>query len=228
MRRISVLLPPLIPPPPASVVWEESFDALDPERWQHVKVHGATAYRIVEIDGRRCLLAESADSSSILLTEVSFNPRVSPWMSWTWRVDRFVEGEALERKSGSDASARLYVYFETPGLPWQKRNLDYVWSMVLPVGTSLSSAFTSQSHILVVETGAQPVGRWRTVKRHLAEDYQRSFGEEPSKVIAIGIMSDTDNTHGKAVAYFDDLRVSRTRSIQTIGHAAEVSSATKE
>ena len=227
MQHNAVLLPLMSAPPHASAVWQESFDALDPERWQHIKMHGATAYRVVEIDGRRCLRAESSDSASILLTEMSFDPRLSPWFSWAWRVDQFVEGEALERKSGSDASARVYVYFETPDLPWQKRNLDYVWSAVLPVGTSMRSAFSSQSHIVVVTTGTPSSGRWQTVERHLAEDYQRSFGEEPPKVIAIGVMNDTDDTRSKAVAYIDELRVSRTPSTQT-NHTAAMAAPTEE
>jgi hypothetical protein len=172
-------------------------------------VRGATQYRVVEFDGRRCLLAESSEGASILVTAVSLDPRVSPWLSWTWRVDQPVEGEALEHKWGSDASARLYVYFETPGLPWQKRNLDYVWSAVLPVGTSMKSAFTAQSQILVVTAGAPAVGRWHAIERHLGEDYRHAFGGEPPKVVAIGVMNDSDDTRSAAVAYFDDVRVSR-------------------
>jgi len=209
--RVKALRRPLptLPPPQAAIEWQESFETLDPERWRHIKVHGATTYRIVELDGRRCLLAESSGGASILLTVVSIDPRVSPWLSWTWRVDQPIAGEALEHRSGSDASARVYVYFETPGLPWQKRNLDYVWSTALPVGTSMSSAFTSQSHILVVTAGAPSIGRWETVERQLVEDYRRAFGGEPPRVVAIGVMNDTDDTGSAATAYFDDVRISR-------------------
>ena len=143
-----------------------------------------------------------------------FDPDTYEWLSWDWRVDQLVEGEALERKDGSDASARVYVYFESSGLPWQKRDLDYVWSASLPVGTILNSAYSSVSKIIVVESGTASLGRWRHVERNLEEDYRRCFGKHPAHVIAIGLMSDTDNTHGQALAYFDELRVSRSREIQ--------------
>ena len=46
-------------------------------------------------------------------------------------------------------------------------------------------------------------------ERNVGEDYRRCFGGDPPEVIAIGLMSDTDDTGGHALAYFDELRVSR-------------------
>lgn len=210
-QRVTVpILPPLISPPAPSVFWTEPFDRLDPARWREVEVKGKTAYDAVELDGRRCVRAVSDHGASILLAEVRFNPEQYEWLSWEWRVDEPVSGEALEHKDGSDASARVYVYFESPGLPWQKRNLDYVWSAALPVGTLLSSAFSSQSKILVVESGADSLGRWRRVRRNLEQDFERCFGKQRlPRVVAIGIMTDTDNAGTRAVAYFDDIQIAR-------------------
>ena len=209
-QRFTVpVMPPLISPPKAAVFWTESFDALDPERWREVEVRRHTQYQAVDVEGRRCLQAKSDDGASILLTSLRFNPRTYTWLSWDWRVDQLVEGEALERKEGSDAPARVYVYFETRGLSWQKRSLDYVWSASLPVGAVLDSAFSPTSKIIVAESGAASLGQWRTVERNLANDYERAFGEDSPDVIAIGVMSDTDNTNAHAMAYVDELRVSR-------------------
>jgi hypothetical protein len=193
------------------VVWAEPFDAVELAAWREVEVRGRTRYEAAELDGRRCLKAHSQGGASILLTPLRIEPRRSPWLSWRWRVDQLVEGEALDRKDGSDAAARVYVYFESTGLPWQKRNLDYVWSASLPVGTLLDSAYAATSKILVAESGMAARGEWRTVERHLTEDFRRAFGTSAvPDVIAIGLMSDTDNTGGEALAYFDDLRISRT------------------
>ena len=207
-------MPPLLPVQNPSVLWVESFGALSPERWREVEVHGRTQYQATTLDGRPCLEATSRGGASILLSAVRFDPDTYEWLSWDWRVDQLVEGEALERKDGSDASARVYVYFESSGLPWQKRDLDYVWSASLPVGTILNSAYSSVSKIIVVESGMASLGQWRHVERNLEADYRRCFGKHPPRVIAIGLMSDTDNTHGQALAYFDELRVSRSREIQ--------------
>ena len=208
-RMLIPVMPSLIGPPKSPVVWEEPFQQLDPQRWREVEVHGHTQYRIVTLDGQPCLEARSQGHASILLSPVRFNPRIISWLSWEWRVDRPVEGEALKTKKGSDAPARVYVYFDTQGLPWQKRSLDYVWSAFLPVGTVIESAFSAQSKILVVESGTQALGQWRHEERNVAEDYRRAFGVNAPGAVAIGIMSDSDNTGGESLAYVRQLRVSR-------------------
>ena len=195
----------------AGVVWFEPFDVLDSGRWRQVEVRGRTEYSVVDLDGRRCLKAESRGAASILLSSIIVDPKTDAWLSWEWRVDQLVDGEALGRKAGSDAAARVYVYFDSPGMIWQRHSIDYVWSASLPVGTVLDSAFSSASKILVAESGPQTLGQWRAVVRNIDDDYERCFGKEPPKVIAVGVMSDTDNTRGAALAYFDELRISRVR-----------------
>lgn len=207
---------PLIPPfplvsPPALLT--EPFDTLDPGRWRNVGVEGQTQYDVVALDGQSCLRAQSQAGASILLTEARFDPERYEWLSWAWRVDQLNEAEDLTTKEGSDASARVYVYFDTGGLPWQKRNLDYVWSAHLPADTVLTSAYSDNSKIIVVESGADHLGQWRRVERNLEDDYERVFGEAKKlpKVAAIGIMTDTDNTKASALAYFDELRITAER-----------------
>lgn len=212
-QRVTVpLLPPLFPAPIPSVLWTETFDQPHHARWREVEVKGATRYETVMLEGRACLRAMSQAGASILLTEVRFDPDAYEWLRWSWRVDQLVEGEALDRKEGSDVAARVYVFFETPGWGWQKRSLDYVWSATWPVGTIRSSAYARDSKILVVESGPDHLGQWRTVERNLEEDYERCFNDRLPEVIAIGLMSDTDNTRRQALAYFDDLQVSRAPS----------------
>jgi len=194
------------------ILFAESFDRLDPKRWREVEVRGQTDYSVVSLDGSMRLKAYSHGGASILLMPFRFDPDHYEWISWRWRVDQFLEGENLSTRGGSDASARVYVYFDTSGLPWQKRNIDYVWSATLPVGTILESAFSKASKIIVVESGQGAKGRWKTVSRNMEKDYKACFPGEPMpKVIAIGLMTDTDNTRSEALAYYDDLMISRRR-----------------
>ena len=206
-HRLSI--PPLLPAPRADILWHEPFDALPPDRWREVEVRRRTEYQLVTLEGRRCLEARSRGGASVLLSPVEFDADTFEWLSWDWRVDQLVGGEDLRTKGGSDAPARVYVYFDTHGLPWQKRSLDYVWSGALPEGTLLESAFSPQSKIIVAESGG-PLGRWRHERRNIQEDYERCFGKRMPEVIAIGVMTDADNSRGEALAYFDNLRVSRT------------------
>lgn len=174
-------------------------------------MEGHAEFSVVDLEGERVLRAASRDTGSILLAALKFDPEDHEWISWRWRVDTFVEGENLKTKRGSDAPARVYVYFDTPGLPWQRRNIDYVWSDTLPVGTILPSAFSKASMIVVVESGRKHQGQWRRVARDLEADYKACFGEDPPEALAVGIMVDSDNTDSASLAYFDDLVISGRR-----------------
>lgn len=202
----------------APTCWIEPFHHLDPAQWREVVLEGHTSYDAVLLDGQRCLRARSHDSASILLHALKGEAKRCRWLSWQWRVDQPVRGEAFDQKRGSDSAARLYVYFESPGLPWQKRSVDYVWSTTLPVGTVVTSAFSSMAKILVVESGAGSLGQWRAVQRDLEEDYRRCFGKQAPPIAAIGVMSDTDNTHSDALAYFRGIQLSRSAMPSTPSH----------
>ena len=215
------LIPPLLSPaqpaqthtPQTDTLLREPFDRLDLSQWREVEVRGRTQYSLETSEAGGILTAHSVGGASILLRAVRFRQDAYPWISWRWRVDRFVDGENLRRKEGSDAAARVYVYFDTPGLAWQKRNIDYVWSQTLPVGTVLKSAFSGASRILVVDSGTERPGEWRTVSRNIKDDYRRCFGGSSAPAVAvIGLMTDADNTHSEALASFDDLTISRTPS----------------
>jgi len=190
-------------------LFHEPLQTLDPKRWREIEVKGKTTFTIEELAGARVLKAHSNDAASILLAPFRFNSNHYPWLSWRWRVDQLLEHEDLRTKAGSDAAARVYVYFNTPGLPWQKRNLDYVWSSVLPVGTILPSAFADSSMVIAVDSGPEHLGTWRAVTRNIPEDYRRCFGQDPPDVLAIGLVTDSDSTHTEAVAYYDEILITR-------------------
>jgi hypothetical protein len=59
--------------------------------------------------------------------------------------------------------------------------------------------------MIVVASGTRGLGQWVTVRRDLLEDYRRAFGEDPWDVVAIGVMTDSDNTRGSARAYYGDI-----------------------
>jgi hypothetical protein len=46
-------------------------------------------------------------------------------------------------------------------------------------------------------------------ERNIYRDYVSYFGEDPPDVIAIAIMTDTDNTGEEAVAYYGDITLCR-------------------
>jgi hypothetical protein len=42
-------------------------------------------------------------------------------------------------------------------------------------------------------------------ERNVYEDYKKAFGEEPSMISGVAIMTDTDNTGESATAYYGDI-----------------------
>ena len=195
----------------APAFFRETFDGpLEEQQWREVEVNGRGEYTVQRSsDGNRWLQALSQSTASILLCPVTFHPDAYEWLSWRWKVDRPVPAENLYTKQGSDAAARVYVYFETKSrLPWAKRNLDYVWSAHLPVGTVLSSPYAASSKIIVVNSGNEHLGQWRTVVRNLEDDYHRCFDGPLPRVVGIGLMTDSDNTNSESAAAFDDVIIS--------------------
>lgn len=83
--------------------------------------------------------------------------------------------------------------------------LNYIWDGKSPVGTVVDNAFTDFAKMIVVESGPQRIGTWVEEERNVYEDYRLAFGEEPPAISGVAIMSDTDNTKERSVAYYGDI-----------------------
>ena len=100
------LLPPFPPTAAPAVLWTESFDALQPQLWRHVEVHGHTSYEGALLEDRRCLKAHSEGAASMLLRQARFDPKTYPWISWDWRGDWLLGQRGLGPKGGAGAPPR--------------------------------------------------------------------------------------------------------------------------
>ncbi len=78
---------------------------------------------------------------------------------------------------------------------------------------------TSRIRMIVAESGRDRLGSWQEVTRNVVEDYRRAFGEEPGRITAVGIMTDSDNTGGDAHAYYGDIMFRRTEPQRIISSA---------
>ena len=77
------------------------------------------------------------------------------------------------------------------------------------MGTVVDNAYTDFAKMIVVESGAAKVGTWVEESRNVYQDYRQAFGEEPPAINGVAIMTDTDNTKERAVAYYGDIRFVR-------------------
>ena len=73
----------------------------------------------------------------------------------------------------------------------------------------VDNAYTDFAKMIVVESGSPKVGMWVEESRNVYQDYRQAFGEEPPAINGVAIMTDTDNTKERAVAYYGDIRFVR-------------------
>jgi Protein of unknown function (DUF3047) len=87
----------------------------------------------------------------------------------------------------------------------------YIWGGKVAVDSITTSALTSRIRMLAVAADDQGIGRWHNYTRNLVEDFRRAFGEEPGRVTAISLMTDTDNTNTDSESLYGDISVAPPR-----------------
>lgn len=190
---------------PAVVVLDDFNAGLDPA-WRHEEFKGQNRYSIVELDGDKVLEGESSASASALVLKKKYQLQDYPILAWRWKIADILSDGDARSKSGDDYAARIYVVFPHWFTP-KTRSINYIWANKLPKGAELPNSYASNSILVAVQSGREKVGRWMSERRNVLEDYRRIFGEEPAAVGAIAIMTDSDDTRGHSLAWFDDLRL---------------------
>jgi hypothetical protein len=183
-----------------------------------------TRYSLVSDGGTSVLKAEADNSMSALTHTIRVDTRRYPLLRWRWKIAAPVAGADMTRKEGDDYAARVYVLFDYPRarLPLSTRlgmklaeslykqtiptaALNYVWDNRQPVGSIRANAYTDRARMIVVRSGSAGQDRWHTETRDLRADFRAAFGEEPPDVIGLALATDTDNTGGRAQAWFGDV-----------------------
>jgi hypothetical protein len=192
------------------------------EQWLVRRGNTPTEYRVVEVDGARALEADAQQGGSGLSRKIRIDPRRQPVLEWRWRVPD--PGAALPAASGQSPLARLSLAFHgdpnqldfddraklrlamvltANGLPYA--SLLYVWMLDEPVETVLQSPYTARVRMIVVQSGAQRVGEWVTVRRNVLEDYKRAFGEDAEDIVAVGVMTDPGDDYSRRRTFYGDI-----------------------
>jgi len=184
-----------------------------------------TKYQLVPLDGTVAMRAQADASASGLQFDLTVDVKEFPWLTWHWKVPELISGANNTIHQVEDSPARVIVTFEggREKLPDAEQiNYDlakamtgnelpyatimYIWENQLPEGALIEHHFSTRVKMIVAGSGRKDLGRWHEERVNVLEDFRRAFGEEPPRVRAVGIMSDSDNTGGHAVAYFGDIR----------------------
>ena len=201
-------------------------DAL-PSGWQPLTFSGIrrhTVYSLVNEGDTVVIKADSDRSASGLVHALSIDPAAYPVISWRWKIDHTLRKGDVTRKSGDDYPARIYITFAyDPGragyleqlkqkaarLVYGKdvpyRAISYIWASNSPAGSMAENPSTDRNMMFAVRGGEAETGQWVTERRNIYEDYRKAFGEEPTMISGVAIMTDTDNTGESVTAWYGDI-----------------------
>ncbi|MFN3596802.1 MAG: DUF3047 domain-containing protein [Rubricoccaceae bacterium] len=185
-----------------------------------------TTYTLVTDGGQTVVRAEANNAASGLVRRIRIDPQQIPVLTWRWKAENVLERGDITRRGGDDYPARIYVIFDYPvsrlsaadrvryralqALGYRDvptRALNYVWANRASETRIVPNPFTDWVQMVPVRSGPAGLGQWHTETRNVAQDYRAAFGEDPPNIVGIAIMTDSDNTRGRVVAYYGDIRM---------------------
>ena len=172
------------------------------------KVRGAknkTIYSIGNNDKGNFLKAVANNSASGLGKEIKIDLNKTPFINITWKVEKDLSGIKENTKKGHDYAARVFVIKKTGATLLSNRAINYVFSSNNNVGSNFPSPYTKKSIDNVLATTTDNLNEWVTVKANVKEDFKRFHNLEVNELDGLAIMSDTDNSKMKSIAYFQNI-----------------------
>ena len=169
--------------------------------------------------------SECSASALILRFDPPVDLRHSPRLRWRWQVRTGIHSDVDERqKAGDDFAARVYALFdfdrERSSL-WERirrqlasavygevlpgKAIAYVWSQRAEVGTHWQNPYSADTTMQVLQTGT-PSG-WQTETVDLQADHLRLIGDSRVPLMAIALMTDSDDTCQTAIADYADFEL---------------------
>ena len=172
------------------------------------KVRGAdnkTEYSVGSNENGNYLKAVADNAASGLGKKVIINLNKTPIINITWKVEKDLAGIKENTKKGHDFAARVFAIKKTGATPLSNRAINYVFSSNSKVGENSPSPYTKKSIDKVMASTKNNLNEWVTVKANVKEDFKKFHDLDVSELNGLAIMSDTDNSKMKAVAYYQNI-----------------------
>ena len=176
--------------------------------------------------GQDALRVQANNSVSILRQRFANGLTGVERLAFSWKVDTLPVNADLRDSQAEDAPVRIVLAFGgdrsllsarshrlselsrlLTGEELPYATLAYVWSTQEPLETVVHNPRTDRIRKLVVETGDQSLGQWLRYDRDVRLDFIRAFGEEPGPLLAVALMTDTDNTSSELQAWYGRLQL---------------------
>jgi hypothetical protein len=172
------------------------------------KVRGAdnkTVYSIGSNENGNYLKAVAENAGSGLGKEIKIDLNKTPFINITWKIEQDLSGINEKTKKGHDFAARVFAVKKTGATPLSNRAINYVFSSNVEVGENWPSPYTKKSIDNVLSTTKENLNKWVTVKANVKEDFKRFHDLNVDELDGLAIMSDTDNSKLKSVAYYQNI-----------------------
>lgn len=182
------------------------FSNADLSHWEKKIFKNETHYILRKDHLNNYLEAVSDASASGLIKKIKVDLDKTPWLNWSWQVDKVIGHLDETTKQGDDYPARVYVIVDSGFTLWKTRTLNYVWSNNAPIGTIWPNAYAgNHAMMMALRSGDHQAGEWVHEKRNVQQDLKNIFGKDFHSVDAIAIMTDTDNSGGQVIARYGDI-----------------------
>ena len=172
------------------------------------KVRGAdnkTVYSIGSNENGNYLKAVAENAGSGLGKEIKIDLNKTPFINITWKIEQDLSGINEKTKKGHDFAARVFAVKKTGATPLSNRAINYVFSSNVKVGENWPSPYTKKSIDNVLSTTKENLNKWVTVKANVKEDFKKFHDLNVDELDGLAIMSDTDNSKLKSVAYYQNI-----------------------
>jgi hypothetical protein len=188
------------------------------DNWETKVFSGESIYTIGEYKGRLALKALSHNAASGLVLKKQIDLTLTPYINWSWLVEKTLLQLDERSKSGDDFVARIYMVIDGGFMVWNTKSLNYVWSSNQDKGLVWDNAFAGSSVKMMSVRGKKTQkGQWYQEKRNVYQDLIDTFGDQGSDkanrkayqyIDIIAIMTDTDNSRKEAESYYGDITFS--------------------
>ena len=172
------------------------------------KVRGAdnkTIYSVGSNQNGNFLKAVAENAASGLGKEIKIDLDKTPFINISWKIEKDLSGIKENTKKGHDFAARVFVIKKTGATPLSNRAINYVFSSNNEVGLNWQSPYTKKSIDNVLASTKNNLNEWVTVKANVKEDFKRFHDLDVNELDGLAIMSDTDNSKLKSIAYYQNI-----------------------
>ena len=172
------------------------------------KVRGAdnkTVYTAGSNENGNFFKAVADNAASGLGKEVKIDLNKTPFINITWKIEQDLKGIKEDTKKGHDFAARVFAVKKTGATPLSNRAVNYVFSSNSAIGENWPSPYTKKSIDNVLASTKENLNVWVTVKANVKDDFKKFHDLDIDELDGLAIMSDTDNSKKKSVAYYQNI-----------------------